>query len=74
MRTEKESEKLVTVGKVLGRMMLATDPFETLDLLDKATEMLRALIPEIENDKFRSEAEDQLRKLLFCRQSVVDRL
>jgi hypothetical protein len=74
MRTEKEIKELATVGNILFRMMTSTDPFETLDLLDKATEMLRDLIPEIENDEFRSEAEDKLQKLLKCRQEIVNSL
>jgi hypothetical protein len=74
MRTEKEAKKLANVGNILLSMMTSTDPFETLDLLDKATEMLRDIIPEIENDEFRSEAEDKLQKLLTCRQEIVNRL
>ena len=56
------------------KLMQATDPFNALDLLDQGTELLRDLIREIEDDEFKSEAEDKLQKLLIGRQEIVDSL
>ncbi len=50
----------------------AKDPFEVIDILNSGVEILRELVDEIEEDGFRSEAQNKLDNMLKIRENLLN--
>lgn len=75
MKTQKELElleKLRLVMLALIKKADSKDPFEVIDNIDKGVEVLRDLVECIDDDRFRSEAQDKLDNMLKIRENLLN--